>query len=411
MTNVNRNVSVQIGLHTTTSDFSTMPSVTPVLPRANVPTLLSRQRTGIPRPLRSTTGLRFAKVRGEKAIDGISLPLDFRGVNANTGAAVAAWEAKMEQGALLASLFGAVGAATTGVATTCSGTAAATLTVAAGTDIPTGSVILFTTSTGTFIRRVTAGGGTTTLTLNQAASGTASGTVIRLGRWTGLPAVNHHQHVAVDWEQLSESVGVARRQYVGCAPSKGVITIPNNGLLMFDVDLMPTDWSRVAVASPAFVQPTAGEAIATNAVEFRIGANVFDLRNAKFTVDNQIAMRETLSGPNGVRGGVAGAGGDEGKIFMLEGEILVGAAVPGQELQDNTGTPSVRELLGDTDSKGAVVTARDLMLTVGSVAGSCMGIFMPTADMDCTLVESGPFQVLKFTAYGTGATPAVLAVG
>jgi hypothetical protein len=411
VTNLNRNVSVQVGLHTTTSDFSTMPTVAAVLPRANVPSLLPRKRAGLARPLRSPGGIRFAKVRGEKAIDGITLPLDFRGVNANTGAAVAAWEAKMEQGALLASLFGAVAAATTGAATTASGTAAATLTVAAGTDIPNGSVILFTTTTGTFIRRVTAGGGTTTLTLNQAASGTASGTVIRLGRYTGLPSVNHHQHVAVDWEQLSEGVGVARRQYVGCAPSKGVITIPNNGLLTFDVDLMPTDWTRQAPASPTFVQPTAGEAIATNNVEFRIGANLFDVRDLKITIDNQVAMRETVVGVNGVRGGVCGAAGEEGKIFMLEGSIIVGGTVPGQELQDNTGSPTIRELLGDVDAEGAVVTARDIMLAVGGSAGSCMGLFMPTADMDCTYEESGPFQFLKFVAYGTGATPAVLAVG
>ena len=411
MTNVNRNISVQVGIHTTTSDFSTVPTVAPVLPRAGVPSLLPRKRGGIARPLRSVSGIRFAKVRGEKAVDPISLPLDFRGVNTNTGGAVAAWEAKMEQGALLQALFGAAATATTNAATTCSGTAGATLTVASGTDIPTGSVILFTTTTGTFIRRVTDGGGTVTLTLNQAASGTASGTVIRLGRYTGAPSINHHQHIAIDVEQLSEGAGVWRRQFVGCAPSKGVITIPNNGLTTFDVDLMPTDWSRAAPASPSFVQPTAGEAVPVSAVEFRIGANLFDLRNAKFTIDNAVVMRETAVGVNGVRGGVCGAAGEEGKIFMLEGEILVGAAVPGQELQDNTGTPSVRDLLGDVDAEGVVVTARDIMLTVGNVAGSCFGIFMPTADMDCELVESGPFQVLKFTAYGTGATPAVLAVG
>lgn len=407
----NRFQSVKMGLHASASDFTTMPTTTVAVPRNFVETLLPRQRTPIQRPTPRIDGARNPAIRGGKDIKAIELPLHFRGANNNDGSAVTDWEAKLEQGAALAALMGTLGTTTSGAATTCSGTASTTLTVASGTNIPTGAVILFTTTTGTFIRRVTGGGGTTTLTLNQAASGTASGTVFRLGVYAMNPATAHHRHVAIDAEQSIDGAGVARTQFLGCMASKGVITLPNNGPLTFDVTLMPTDWSPATPTStPTHTDPTAGDFISVGGYEFKIGANTFDLRNAKLTIDNAAAMRETGLGPNGVRGGVA-AVGDAGKVALLEAEIFLGAGTPGQELQENTGTPSARTLMGASAIVGAIAGTQDLMLAVPNGAGNAFAAFMPAADIDAEIGSSGAFTVVKIKAYGTGTTPLVLAVG
>jgi hypothetical protein len=102
-----------------------------------------------------------------------------------------------------------------------------------------------------------------------------------------------------------------------------------------------------------------------------------------------------------------------GKLARLEGEIFYGAAVPGQELQDNTGTPTARALFGDGDAIGARASTQDIMLGIPGTgaAGGCMGIFMPAADFEAEVVESNGFAVVKFTADGTGATPCIFAVG
>ncbi|MFO0447383.1 MAG: hypothetical protein ACK52I_01620 [Pseudomonadota bacterium] len=412
MSAASRFQSIGVGIHVSTSDFSTMPSTSPVIPRAFVPSVLPRRRDPIERgTLPAINGQRFANLRGAKNLSPIELPLHWKGANAYTGGAVTDWEARLEQGRILAALFGAVAPATTGTAATASGTAGATLTASSGTGYANGDVIMFTTTTGVFIRRITSGGGTTTFTLNQAASGTASGSIIRLARYTQTPGVSQHLHLAVDAESVIDGAGAARRQYLGCMASKGVLTIPNTGLCEFDVTLLPTDWQRVAPnASPTFADATYGDYIAVSGYEFMLGANKLDARNLKLTVDNAGEMRPTGAGPNGVRGGVAAATGP--KVAMLEGEIFLGASVPGQELQDNAGTPTARDLLGDAAAIGALAGTQDLMLSVPGtgVGGASMGIFMPAADVVAEVVQGGNFNVLKFTAYGSGATPLVLAL-
>lgn len=402
--------SVKFGIHSSASDFTTMPSTAVVLPRSFVPTLLPRARLPISRgAMPAVDGRRQAQLRGAKDLKAIEVPMFFRGVNSNTGAAVAAWEAKLEQGTMLQSLFGAVAPATTGAAPTASGTAGSVLT-SSSTVLANNDVVFFTTSTGNWVRRILSGGGTTSLTLNQAFTGTPSGTIIRLGVYTMNPALTHHVHGAFDAEQLVDGTGLQRRQFLGCAPSKATLKIPAVGNLEFNTTWMPSDIALASPATPTYADPTAGDHISASGYEFRLGSTTLNLLgDATLTIDNSVEMRSTGAGINGVLGGLCGAG--EGKVAMFEATVYVGATTPGNELQDATGTPSVRDLLGVSDAVGKIASTQDLMLGIATAAGALMGIFMPAADIVAEEVQSGSFNALKLTAYGTGATPLVLAVG
>lgn len=405
MTTVNRLLSLRHGINAAVNTFGTVPATMtlPLQPRASVPSLLPRQRTPIDRPLYVVDGRRLPQIQGIKDVGAIDLPLEFKGVSGNTGAAVAAWEAVMEQGTLLASIFGAVGTATSGAATTCSGTAGATLTVVSGTNIPDLSMILFTTTTGTFIRQVVSGGGTTTLTLDRSASGTASGTVVRLGVYSVAPSTTDHKGIWFDaeWTEF-------RRRYNDCAPSSLKLGFPNSGLVTMDSTWLPNDWSDQAEADPAFSAPTAGNPIVISAATFMIAEVAYMLRNATLTIDNGTQVRETMAGANGVQGAVCA---DKTNI-MLEGELFIGGNSGSiGELVDDSGTPTLDSFLGSDAVAGSAITTRDIALQVGTVAGGCMYLRLPAADFRGQVVEGGAFTVFKFSAMATGSAPLHLGVG
>jgi hypothetical protein len=133
------------------------------------------------------------------------------------------------------------------------------------------------------------------------------------------------------------------------------------------------------------------------------------LRNATITYNCATAVRETSSRTNGRLGGVCGTG--DGKSFMIEGELYISDSATLGELQDNAGTPTLSALLGSDVAAGQVSTAREVAIQVGPEIGGCMYALLPTADFRATVQTSGAFPVLRFQAMGTGALPAVLAVG
>lgn len=177
MTDVARLSTLRYGLHTDAYTFTGTPSLSVLRPTDDGASFLPRQRTPIPRMLRSLSGRRYPHVRGAQDTGDLSLALEFRGVNSNTGGAVSDWEAKMEQGYLLASLFGAVAPATSGSALTVAAsghTPGSGILIVSGTSLVNGQVIGFATSDGFEVGRIASGGGTTTLTLDHPYTGTPS---------------------------------------------------------------------------------------------------------------------------------------------------------------------------------------------------------------------------------------------
>lgn len=402
MTDVNRILSLSYGLNAAAQTIGTAPgSFATLLPRAGVPSLLPRTRTPIDRPLYSADGRRFPRVHGVKDIGAIDLPLEFKGINSNTGAGITVaggWEAKMEQGNLLASLFGATAAVTTaGAAPTVSSSGAATLVVSSSV-LADLDIILVQTSTGVEARQVISGGGTTTVTVdrNWVGTPTASSTVIRAARWGVSTSLTAHLPVWFDVEGENW-----KRRYADCQPNSMVLNIPNAGLVEFDSQFLPNNWTDEADGALSFVAPTAGSPIVSGGSGFFIGNTPYMLRNARLTLNNGAVMRETTTGINGVRGGVC----TDKTNIMLEGELYVGdnGGTIG-EVVDDSGTPPLNDILGDGTSivPGSAVSTYDIALQVGLAAGAALYIRIPAADIRSAGVrEGGPFAVLPFQAMAT----------
>lgn len=413
MTDISRLQTLRYALHTNATTFTNTPvSLLPLQITDEASSFLPRQRTPIDRSLRSLSGRRFPHIRGAQDVGDLTVACEFKGVNSNTGGAVADWEAKMEQGYLLASLFGAVAPATSSTASTVDTTghtpATGVLQVVSGTNYAVGQVIAFATSSGLQIGRVEIKA-TNVLTLQHPYSGTptSGATVYRLGVYTVSDSVTAHIHAffaaeGEDW----------RRDYFGCAPMSLNIGIPNTGAMTMSSVFSPSTWSDVAESNPAYADPTAGNPIVNDGAYFRLDGVEYLLRNASITYNCATAIRETSSRTNGRLGGVCGTG--DGKSFMIEGELYIGdgtLGAPNGEVQDNTGTPSLVNILGSDVAAGQISTAREVALQVGTEIGGCMYALLPTADFRATVQTSGAFPVVKFQAVGTGALPAVLAVG
>lgn len=410
MTDITRLQTLRYALHTNATTFSGTPAtLVPLQITDEGSSFLPRQRTPIDRSLRSLSGRRFPHIRGAQDVGDLSVACEFKGVNSNTGGAVADWEAKMEQGYLLASLFGAVAPATSSTASTVDVTghtpATGVLQVVSGTNYSVGQVIAFQTSAGLQIGRIEIKA-TNVLTLQHPYTGTptTAATVYRLGVYTVSDSVTSHVHAffaaeGEDW----------RRDYFGCAPMSMNIGIPNTGMLTMSSVFSPTTWADVAEADPAYADPTAGNPIVNDGAYFRLDGVEYLLRNASITYNCATAIRETSSKTNGKLGGVCGTG--DGKSFMIEGELYISNAATLGEIQDNAGTPSLVNLLGSDVAAGQVSTAREVALQVGTEIGGCAYALLPTADFRATVQTSGAFPVVKFQAIGTGALPAVFAVG
>jgi len=410
MTDISRLQTLRYALHTNATTFTGTPGVlSPLQITDEASSFLPRQRTPIDRSLRSLSGRRFPHLRGAQDVGDLTVACEFKGVNSNTGGAVSDWEAKTEQGYLLASLFGALAPATTSTAPTIAAaghTPASGVVAVVGTNTANGQVVAFATSAGLQIGRIESGGGTTSLTLQHPYAGTptTSATVFRLGVYSVSDSTTSHVHAffaaeGEDW----------RRDYFGCAPMSMNIGIPNTGALTMSSVFSPSTWSDVAESNPAYADPTAGNPIVNDGAYFRLDGVEYLLRNASITYNCATAIRETASKTNGRLGGVCGTG--DGKNFMIEGELYISDSATLGEIQDNAGTPSLVNLLGSDVAAGQISTAREVALQVGTEIGGGLYALLPTADFRATVQTSGAFPVVRFQAMGTGPSPAILAVG
>lgn len=409
MTDVARLSTLRYGLHTNAFTFTGTPSLVPLRLTDDGASFLPRNRAPIARPLRSLSGRRYAHARGVQDLADISVATEMRGVNSNTGAAVTDWEAKMEQGYLLSSLFGGDAPATTGSAPTIAAsghTPASGILAVVGTTTVNGQVIAFATSAGLQVGRIASGGGTTTLTLDHPYSGTptTSATVFRLAVYSVNDAVTHHVHAMFsaegeDW----------RRDYFGCMPMSMALALPNAGLVGMTSVFSPTSFSDVAEANPAHAEPTSGSPIVVDACKMWFAGNDVIARDLTINYSAATTPRVASTRTNGRVGGVSSTG--DGKTFTMEFSVYVGDNQLAGELQDSAGSPTLNALLGDDDAAGDIATTRKLSLQVGTEIGACMYAYMPEADCVVTTQHVDGLTVARVVATGTGSLPAILAVG
>lgn len=399
MTDVSRFLEIQFGLHSSVSDFSdTSGTATNILPlRADG--FLPRQRNVIERPLYSADGRTFPHVMGAKDIKALNVGMEFRGMSNATGGAVTLTSV-MEQVRMLNAIFGASASNISGAATTVTGgtPGSGTLTVASGTNIADGDMVLFRvgTSPGTVVmREVASGGGTGTLTFDRVYTGTPlnGATVYRAARWNLSTSVTHHTHGFFKCEGESWA-----RIYAGCFPESMILTIPDAGPVAFDSVWMPTDYSDTAEDALTFTTPTAGQPTVSSGCDFRIGDTAFFLKSAKITLANGGVARPSVTGPNGIQGMVAA-----NKRVMLEGEMYLGdgTSPSAGELVDDSGTPSLDSILGTGDDVGDGVTQRDISLAVGGAENAAFYARIPSADFRAEVVESGGLTCVRFQAVAT----------
>ena len=416
MTAVTRLQALRYALHTDNTTFDNTPgTLVPLQLLDDGASFLPRQRTPIDRPLRSLGGRHFPHVYGAQDLADLVAVCEFKGVNANTGGAVSDWEAKMEQGYLLASLFGAVATATTGSAptVTAAGSSGSSGTlVVSSTVLVNGEVIAFPVDEGGYqIMRIESGGGTTTVVGSHDYFGTPTNgaTVIRLGVYTVDDDLTLHTHAFMSAEGENW-----RRDYKGCVPLSMALALPNTGLVQMTSTFSPTTWADVAEANTAYAAPTAGEPIVMDGVTFVLGVaggggTMYRHLAGNLTINmtTGAAMRETASATNGKLGGVCGTG--DGKVFTLEGEIEIGETDIGDLTAFNESDVTIAT--GTTSQAGDVSGTRKIALMVGTGAGRFMYAYLPEADFRASVITSGALTKLRFTASGTGAVPAVFAVG
>lgn len=410
MTDVARLSTLRYGLHTDAYTFTGTPSLSVLRPTDDGASFLPRNRAPLARNLRSLSGRRYAHARGVQDLADLTINTEFRGVNSNTGGAVTDWEAKMEQGYLLASLFGAVAPATTGAATTAttagSSGATGTLVVASGAGISNGQVIAFASSTGLQVARVESGGGTTTLTLSHPFEGTVTNgtTVFRLAVYSVSDSVTHHVHAMFaaegeDW----------RRDYFGCAPMSMALALPNTGLVGMTSVFSPTSFADVAEVNPSHAEPTAGSPIVVDACKMWFAGLDVIARDISINYSCATTARTASTRTNGKVGGVCGTG--DGKTFTIEFSLYLGDGNLSGELTDGSTTPDLNALLGDDDAAGDIATTRKVSLQVGTEIGAVMYAYLPEADCVVTTQHVDGLTVARVVATGTGSLPAILAVG
>ena len=408
MTDVARLSTLRYGLHTDAYTFTGTPSFVPLRLTDDGASFLPRNRTPIPRALRSLSGRRYSHIRGVQDTADITVATEFRGVNSNTGGAVSDWEAKMEQGYLLASLFGAVAPSTSSTASTVDSTghtpASGILQVVSGTNYAIGQVIGFATSDGFEVGRI-ANKATNVLTLDHPYTGTPTtgATVFRAAVYTVDDDVTHHVHAMFsaegeDW----------RRDYFGCTPMSMALALPNAGLVTMSSVFSPTSFADVVEDDPAHAEPTAGSPIVVDACRvWFAGANVI-ARDIAISYSAAAQVRTASTRTNGKLGGVCSTG--DGKTFTVEFSVYVGDGNLAGEIQDSTGTPSLNALLGDSDTSGTPSTTRKLSVQFGSAVGACGYAYLPEADCQVTTQHVDGLTVARVVATGTGALPAILAV-
>jgi hypothetical protein len=403
MSDLLRFLDVRFGLHSA-NDFVTMPGTLGriqlvgghegFVPRAH--TELSRNE------ISSIPGVGYHHLTGPVDLAELAPQIEFKGVDSNTGAAVADWSTKMEQANLLTSLFGAAAPASVGAAPAVETTGHSTTVLVATTNvIADGDVLLFQTSAGPRIRQVVSGGGTVTLTFSESYTGTptTASTIVRAARWSSdFTAWNHlHGGFRAEGNRFSTD-------FWGCAPVGMQLSFPEGGKVLFTSNWAPTDGGEInSKVNPATTVPTAGYPIVALNAEMYIAGERKIVRDVSFSMQTGNVARTTTSSANGVLGGVAG---DKRGNCQLTFSLYVGDTAR-EEVAVGAGTVPIGYLLNRDNSSsgswepGMISGSRRVFFKVGSAAGRALAIVIPTADIKATYGQADGQGIVQCVATAT----------
>jgi hypothetical protein len=283
-----RQIDVQMGLHADVNDFTTAPSTyRRIQVTGGAESLMPRRLLEISRnDIASLDGRGFVHLYGTLDLANFAPVTEFKGINSNTGAAVAAadWAAKMEQADLLTSVFGSLPVATVSAAPTVNATGHSTTTLTtSGTAPVVDDFLLFQTSAGPVIRQVQSVVGNIA-TFDRAYSGTPTtgSTIIRAARWRWDPSVRNHIHMGAK----VEVVGSMLATFLGLAPVSCAIAVPAGGKLTATWGFSPSDVDGfAAAAAPTPTPPTAGTPIVGLNAVVMIGAERFFADNIAISIN------------------------------------------------------------------------------------------------------------------------------
>ena len=382
-----RLMDLQVGLHTDVNDFTSTPgTLRRIQLMGGADSLLARPQMALNRnDMASRDGRGFLDLYGPIGLDPCSPSTEFKGVSANTGAAVTAtgWLDKLEQGELLVSMLGADFVATASAAPTVAAAGHTTTTlVCVGTAPVAGQAVLFQTSAGPVVRFVISVA-TLTATLDRAYSGTPTNasTVIRGAVIPWSPSVVNHRHLYFKAEMPDALV-----EFFGASPVSWGLTIPNGGKLQSAWVFAPSN--VVGPAAPVSPTPTPAAA-GTPAVgintELWIGSERFLVDDLSVAYANGNEDRGSPGTPAGKLGGLAGE---------KRGAFTISATVRNETrsregVQRATGTENLTTLLGTASGSGVLSTSRDVLLVVGRAAGAAIALRMPDANVTGAMAQLG----------------------
>jgi hypothetical protein len=401
MTALLRQLDVQFGLHADVNDFTTAPVTFRRLQvTGGAESLMPRRLMEISRnDIASLDGRGFVHLYGPLDLADLAPVTEFKGINTNDGAAVAAagWAAKMEQADLLTSMFGSLPIATTSAAPTvaASGHTTTTLTTA-GTAPVAGEFFLFQTSAGPVIRQVfSVVGQIATFDRSYAGTPTSASTIIRAARWVWDASVRNHVHMGAK----VEVVGSLLATFLGLAPVSCAIAIPTGGKLTATWAFSPSDVDGFAApAAPTPTPPTAGTPIVGLNAVVMIGNERFFADSISLTINTGNEPRTTPATENGVAGGIQAEKRGNGLqlTFSIRNESNLRGGV-----ERNAGSETLRTLAGDTLGAGALSTSRDVLLVVGRSAGAALALRIGSADTQVTMATVGATQAITVTCTAT----------
>lgn len=400
MTSLTRLLDVQVGLSADVNDFTAKPvALRRIQLIGGGESLMPRRFTEVDRnDIAALDGRGFTHLTGPLDVADVAPVCEFKGVNSNTGAAVTAagWLDKLEQGELMTSMMGGLPIATTGAAPTVAASGhTATTVVFVGTAPVVGELFLFQTTLGPRIRAVLSVASLTATVAAYTGTPTNGSTIVRAARWEWAPGLANHVHLGIRAE-----IPDVMAEFIGCAPVSWALAIPTGGKLQSTFVFSPTDVEGFqAQLSPTTTYPASGAPIVALNSELLIGGEAFVVENLAVNYATGNEPRTTPSSRNGRLGGIAA---EKRGAFTITGSIRMEPRGRGG-IERNTGTETLRSILGDTAGVGAITAERDVLLTIGRAAGAACAVRFANAALTASVATVGNVAAVSFTATATRA--------
>lgn len=397
---------VGFGKHASATDFTTSPvSFMHLLPERH--TFTSPDTVRLRRAPSHPQNKGFAPLRGPIDMSqAYELEQILRGLSGNSGGAIDP-ELTTDVAQILDVAFGTDSVDPSGVVTTATGGTGASkiLVVTEQARFPIGTVIMFTSSTGTFVRQVrarAASSGAGNLTLDRTFTGTVqSHNVIRCARWKADPAIYEHTHGGFFVEYDNE-----RRLYLGgLCTARMDFSRGQYGKLITSWRF--TDVQDIAEADPTFSEPTAGSALVRMNNKFWIGDDAYYSTDLSVDLGGSVVARSVDDSPHGVLGYLNFKGGDAARP-KLSVKLLRG--VNTGEVADSTGTLSRNKAQSWDKALGDAQSTLDVAFQVGGAAAAFgYGVMSAATITSAKDAVIDGYKMLELELEATGPTDTNLA--